>query len=72
VKRCDLIIVSLPGDFGKPRPAVVVQSDELIGLETVIVCPLTTDVDARLAIRPIFVPSNGNGLNQTSQATRRS
>ena len=27
MKRGDVVIVSAPGDFGKPRPAVVIQSD---------------------------------------------
>ena len=27
VKRGDLVVVAVPGDNGKPRPAVVVQAD---------------------------------------------
>ena len=27
MKRGDLVTVALPGDFGKPRPALVVQAD---------------------------------------------
>jgi mRNA interferase MazF len=27
VRRGDLVTVALPGDYGKPRPALVIQSD---------------------------------------------
>ncbi len=27
MKRGDLVTIALPGDYGKPRPALVVQSD---------------------------------------------
>jgi mRNA interferase MazF len=27
MKRGDIVTVSLPGDYGKPRPALVIQSD---------------------------------------------
>jgi hypothetical protein len=27
MRRGDLVVVSLPGDYGKPRPALVVQCD---------------------------------------------
>ena len=29
VKRGDIVTVSAPRDYGKPRPAVVIQSDKL-------------------------------------------
>jgi mRNA interferase MazF len=68
VRRGDVVIVSLPGDFGKPRPAVVVQSDALIGLDTVIVCPFTTTVTDELTLRPTIEPDQMNGLRARSQA----
>ena len=34
-QRGDLVTVSLPGDYGKPRPALVIQSDLLAELESV-------------------------------------
>ena len=66
--RGDTIIVSLAGDFGKPRPAIVIQSDRLIGLQTVIVCPLTTTILESLPLRPVFEPDAANGLRVRSQA----
>ena len=29
MSRGDVVIVAAPGDYGKPRPAVIVQSDAL-------------------------------------------
>ena len=43
MKRGDLVIVSLPGDYKKPRPAVVLQNDRLEGkLESYVIALLTT------------------------------
>lgn len=59
--------ISLPGDFGKPRPALVIQSDQFIETATVSVLLMTgTLVDAPL-IRMDIVPDTDNGLRKTSQ-----
>ena len=67
MKRGDLIVVSAPGDYGKPRPAVVVQSDAFpADYSSVIVCQLTThivDADFRLIVEP----RAENGLRERSQ-----
>lgn len=69
MKRGDIYSVSAPGDYGKPRPAVIVQSDSLNRLQvaSVILCPLTgTLVDAPL-FRIHVEPSPQNGLSKPSQ-----
>jgi mRNA interferase MazF len=67
VKRGDVVIVA-HGDFGRPRPAIVVQADELGDTTTtVIVCPITSDIAERLSVRPIVEPSAANGLAVRSQ-----
>ena len=68
MRRGDVIIVTLPGDFGKPRPAAVIQSDRLVGLDTVIVCPFTTSVSEEVTLRPTIEPDAANGLHVRSQA----
>lgn len=67
MKRGDLVTIALPGDFGKPRPALVVQSDafEAIGTVTVLLVSGTL-VDAPL-IRTTIEPSPANGLRKPSQ-----
>jgi len=67
--RGTVILIAAPGDFGKPRPAVVVQSNFVTGtIESVIVCPLTSMMSATPRIRPTILPDLGNGLRQPSQA----
>jgi len=69
VRRGDIAIVVAPGELGNPRPAVVVQADEL-GDETttVLVCPLSSDMQEASRLRPVFEPSTHNGLRVVSQA----
>ena len=66
MQRGDLVTVALQGDFGKPRPAVVVQSDLLAELDSVVLCPITSELrDA--AFRVDIEPSPSNGLQKMSQ-----
>jgi mRNA interferase MazF len=67
LKRGDVVIVA-HGDFGKPRPAIVLQSDEIgDATSSVIVCPLTSVLTERLPIRPSIGPNDANGLRAPSQ-----
>jgi mRNA interferase MazF len=68
LKRGDLVVVALPGDYGKPRPALVVQSDLFNETHaSVTVVPVTsTLVDAAL-FRLTVEPSPANGLRSLSQ-----
>jgi Growth inhibitor len=67
VKRGDLVTVAMPGDFGKPRPALVIQSDQFSAAATISVLLLSgTLVDAPL-IRIPLEPSPENGLQKSSQ-----
>jgi len=49
MRRGDIVIVSLPGDYGKPRPALIIQSDLFDAHPSVTVLPITSHmVDAPL------------------------
>ncbi|MGB3426432.1 MAG: type II toxin-antitoxin system PemK/MazF family toxin [Castellaniella sp.] len=55
MRRGSLIAVSLPGAYGKPRPALVIQSDLLAELDSIIVCPITSKIrqaDFRITVEP--------------------
>lgn len=65
--RGDVVTVSAPGAYGKPRPAVVVQSDWLDGTDSVLVCLMTGTVRAAPLFRLTVEPSAENGLTLTSQ-----
>lgn len=65
--RGDLVTIATQGDFGKPRPAVVIQSDQFGEHPTVTVLPVTsTLVDAPL-LRVTLQPTSTNGLEKPSQ-----
>ncbi|MGJ7462005.1 type II toxin-antitoxin system PemK/MazF family toxin [Halomonas sp. MA07-2] len=67
MRRGDLVTIALSGDFGKSRPALVIQSDPFVGTATVTVLLLTsTLVDAPL-IRLDVEPAPENGLRRRSQ-----
>jgi len=67
VKRGDIVIVA-QGELGRPRPAVVVQADELgEATTTVLVCPITSHVMDKLPVRPIVEPGANNSLRARSQ-----
>ncbi len=68
MRRGDIAIVSAPGDYGKPRPGVVVQSNHLgeAGLDSVIVCLVTSQSGAAPAFRVSVEPSDDNGLKVPS------
>ena len=67
MKRGDLISVALVRDYGKPRPAIIVQSDEFQHLDSVTVVPLTSDRLNQEVFRVLLEPSDANGLRQRSQ-----
>ena len=67
MRRGDLVTVALQGDYGKPRPALIIQADQFENLGTVVILPLTsTLIDAPL-LRPTVEPSPGNRLHAPSQ-----
>jgi mRNA interferase MazF len=68
LKRGDVIVVALQGDLGKPRPAVIVESDRLAPTNTVLVCPGTSHVlDAVEPRRVLVLPEPENGLREPTQ-----
>lgn len=66
--RGDFVTVATPGDYGKPRPALVVQNDLFDALPSVVVLPLTSMLrDDADQIRIDVAPSDENGLREKSQ-----
>ena len=54
MSRGDLVIVTAPGDYGKPRPAVIVQSNAIPeSHSSVVICQMTSELveaDFRITI----------------------
>jgi len=67
VRRGDLIVLAMPGDYGKPRPAIVVQDDAFSSLNSVTVMPLTGTLRNSPLIRLTVEPTPENGLQRRSQ-----
>lgn len=68
MKRGDVITVAATGDYGKPRPAVIVQTDALPDEHaSVIVCQMTSDLNDAPDFRITIEPTRMNGLRLRSQ-----
>lgn len=69
IKRGDFVLVAIPGDYGKPRPALVVHSDLFAGLPSATVRPLTGTLryDAGLLRMTVEPDAQVNGLRVRSQ-----
>lgn len=68
IERGDVVLCAVQGDYGKPRPAVVVQSDIFNQThDSITICPMTTHLVHTGLFRISIVPVNANGLNQASE-----
>ncbi|MCZ2419674.1 MAG: type II toxin-antitoxin system PemK/MazF family toxin [Burkholderiales bacterium] len=68
MRRGDLVTVALQGDLGKPRPALVIQSDLFNETHpSVTLAPLTGDIRSAPLFRITIEPSTRNGLREVSQ-----
>jgi len=68
VKRGNVVTVAMQGDFGKPRPAVVLQSNVFSDIHATVTIAL---ISSEIVQAPIFrldiEPSEVNGLTMPSQ-----
>jgi mRNA interferase MazF len=67
VRRGDIVTIVLPGAHGKPRPALVIQSDLFEELASVTVLPVTSELRATPLLRIVVDPNIDNGLRKKSQ-----
>ena len=68
MKRGDVVIVAAAGDYGKPRPAVVVQTDAFPETyASVVICQMTSDLVDAPDFRVTIEPDEKNGLRVRSQ-----
>jgi mRNA interferase MazF len=65
--RGDIVTIVLPGAYGKPRPALVIQSDLFNALGSVTVLPVTSELRSAPLMRIPLDPSDANGLRKKSQ-----
>jgi mRNA interferase MazF len=67
MRRGDIVTVAAPGDYGKPRPAVVIQSDWLNDTDSVLVCLMTSTKRDTPIYRLDVISSPVTGLREPSQ-----
>ncbi len=66
MRRGDLVTIALQGAFGKPRPALVVQSDLFDAHPSVTIMPVTSELRDTPLFRVRIEPTAANGLRATS------
>lgn len=67
MRRGDLVTVALPGTYGKPRPALIIQSDLFDEHPSVTILPITRELRATPLFRIDIGPTRANGLRKRSQ-----
>ncbi len=68
MKRGDVVVVAASGDNGKPRPAVIVQTDAFsTSHPSIVICQMTSDLADAPDFRITLDPSHANGLHARSQ-----
>jgi mRNA interferase MazF len=67
MRRGDVVTIALQGDFGKPRPALVIQSDLFDEHPSVTVLPITSDLRETPLFRVTINPDDENCLLLPSQ-----
>ena len=68
LRRGDIVVCAFSGDYGKPRPAVVVQSNLFNGLhETITLCPISSEITGLALFRVALPKSEFTGLKKDSE-----
>ncbi len=67
IKRGDIVTIVVAGDYGKPRPALVIQDDVFKRLPSVVVLRLTSEIHDWPLFRIQIEPTVTNGLLKPSQ-----
>lgn len=69
MRRGDVVLANFTGDYGKTRPAVIMQRDKLdiYGFTSVIVCPITSSISGVRHVRILVEPDRTNGLMMQSE-----
>jgi mRNA interferase MazF len=65
--RGDFVTIAMPGDFGKPRPALVIQANQFDEHATVTVLMVSSTLVEAPLFRIMVQPNELNGLRTTSQ-----
>jgi mRNA interferase MazF len=68
MRRGDIVIVAAAGDYGKPRPAVIVQTNAFPETHrSIVVCQMTSEIVDAPDFRIMIEPGETTGLRSRSQ-----
>ena len=67
VRRGDVVTIAPQGDLGKPRPALVIQSDLFDVHPSVTILPITSELREAPVFRIALPLGEGTGLAKPSQ-----
>ena len=68
MRRGSVVTVAAAGDYGKPRPAVIVQTDAFPETHgSVVICQMTSEIVEAPDFRVTIEPNERNGLRVRSQ-----
>lgn len=67
MKRGDLVTIALQGDYGKPRPGLIVQADLFDAHPSVTILPVTSELRHVPLFRVPVSPTESNGLRNASE-----
>lgn len=67
MRRGDVVTVALSGDYGKPRPALIVQSDLFSEHPSVTILPITSELRDAPLFRLALPAGESTGLRHPSQ-----
>ena len=67
ITRGDLVTIALAGDYGTPRPAVIIQDDAFEALPSVTVLPLSSELHDWPLFRIAVEAGQSTGLRARSQ-----
>lgn len=67
LQRGDIVTVALSGDYGKPHPALVIQSNNFMEHTSITVLPITSTIVNAPLLRISLEPDDKNHLEKISQ-----
>lgn len=68
MKRGTLVTAVFPGELGKPRPALVIQSEHFADHPSITLVPITSELRNAPLVRVTIEPDEQNALRILSQA----
>ncbi len=67
LRRGDIVTIAVSGDYGKPRPALIIQADSFDALPSMTVLRISSELHDAPLIRILLSPDPENGLREPSQ-----